>query len=642
MISRPFSPEELVAAYLADPLRRPRQELPWAGCDVQVVLKVLRENKVPLLSIGQCADARALLESPPVQAAIRAEAEELAGLRAEYRKVKETLASEGIADAMIKSVGRAPSFPYKSDNLDVLYRMQHVERIKAVLRDLGYVELKNVDEPHKYLFRKFHAGRSISAIHLHAHVGWMVSFLDEEALWQRCRTSEDDPLVTVPAAEDALLTTLAHYFYEDKRIALLDVLKFAHCLRRGVNWDEVYRVATWRGWRDGLNVSLLLCAYQERALYGETLAPLPRLEQAWDELPTWARSRLERRLGQGALSPASFSEEPKGGPPLKGDLQGLQGEHRLQASEIGLHQLPLRISFVFSKIFFYAKLVRDPTRSARRRLRDLAVHTGYGTKLRLHIHSQPAMLVTFSGVDGCGKTTQAEALQSAFETCLIRANRVWSRGGSSSWLGVLTRWSKRHSSLESDQAAQSTSDKVLARQERFQSTWIRWGWSWLTAIELLWQYFWHVRIPLRMGRVVICDRYVYDALADWAAYFGEPRVEPEGPPLKGDLQGLQGEQRLAARVLRWLCPRPHIAYWLDAPADVVQSRSADRLPKSFLEAQGAAYAHFASQFGLRRADGTTDKEDVSDQVVYEVLTSYFGDYHTLINQLFLKNPGQWR
>lgn len=114
-------------------------------------------------------------------------------VRAEYREVKDALDSEGIAGAMIKSVGLAPSFPYRSDNLDVLYRPENVERIRAILCNLGYFELKNVEEPHKYLFRKFHAGRSVSAIHLHAHVGWMVSFLDEEALWQRCQVSRTIP-----------------------------------------------------------------------------------------------------------------------------------------------------------------------------------------------------------------------------------------------------------------------------------------------------------------------------------------------------------------------------------------------------------------------------------------------------------------
>jgi dTMP kinase len=148
----------------------------------------------------------------------------------------------------------------------------------------------------------------------------------------------------------------------------------------------------------------------------------------------------------------------------------------------------------------------------------------------------------------------------------------------------------------------------------------------LTALELLLQYARHVTLPLILGRVVICDRYIYDALADWAAYFGETAVE----------------QRLAARVLRWLTPRPHISYWLDTPADMAQSRSAEPLPSDFLEAQTEVYRRMALQFGMQRVDGSQGAGETSDAIVYQVLSGYFSDYHTLLNTLFLKNPGQWR
>ncbi len=598
---RHFSPEELCAAYLADPLRVSQRELPWSACDVQTVLRILRKNKVPLVSLAESEGGPRLLSDPLFRAARRAEGGELESLRAEYKLVKEALAAEGIKDVMIKSVGLAPSFPYRSDNLDLLYRPHDVERVRAVLCELGYVELKNVEEPLKCLFRRFHAGRSISAIHVHEHVGWMVSFLDEETLWKRCRVADDDPLVIVPAPEDALVTTLAHYFYEDKRVALLDVIKYAHCLRRGVEWDEVYRIATWRGWRDGLNVSLLLCAYQERALYGESLVPLAILERAWHALPAWTRARLERYLGPGALT-ALCSREWNDG-------------------EAGVREMPLRIPFVFSKILFYGKLVRDPTRSTVRKLKDLAVHTGNGTKLRLHIHSQPAMLVTFSGMDGCGKTTQAKALQAAFETCHLQASYVWSRGGSSRLVGLFTRF---RGDVACYVSTKTTEVKVRSRQQRFRLPWIRWGWSWLTAIELLLRYMRRVTLPLLRGRVVICDRYVYDALAEWAAYFDETSIE----------------RRLAAKILRVLSLRPRVAYWLDVSPETARSRSPDGMPASFLAAQSAAYQRLTHLYGLQRVDASHDWEQISDNVVYQVLSTYFADYHTLINGLFLKNPGQ--
>lgn len=608
MISSAFSPNEIIAAYLSDPLRVPAQALPWLKSDVQQVVQVLQRNKVPLLSIAASEENKYVVDEPAFRTARCDEERLLDGLRVEYMDVKEALASEGVSDVMIKSVGLAPSFPYRSDNLDVLYKPEDVEVVRRVLQSMGYVELKNVEEPLKYLFRKFHSGHSVSAIHLHAQVGWMVSFLDEDALRERCAMSDDDPLVMVPAAEDALLTTLAHYFYEDKRVALLDVIKLTHCLRRGVDWDEVYRVATWRGWRDGLSVSLLLCAYQECALYGASLVPPTILKRALSELPGWTQRLLERRLGDGVLESLGHGAMVEG------------AEAR--------RDLPLRIPFAFSKFFFYSKLLRDPTRSRRRKLKDLAVHTANGTKLRLRIHSQPRMLVTLSGVDGSGKTTQAKMLQSAFEVCHLRVHSLWSRGGSAPWLQLFTRWAR--GTAEADCQLERTSEehslrKMRARQGRFRSPLARWGWSWLTAIELLLRYTRRVTLPLVMGRVVICDRYIYDAFADWAAYFDE-----------------RAEQCGAARLLRLLSPRPQIAYWLQIPTHVAQSRSTAWLLESFLDSQTTAYERMAAPYGLCRVEGSRDQEELADELVHQVLGRYFARYRTAINHVFLKNPGQWR
>ncbi|MGQ9492132.1 MAG: nucleotidyltransferase family protein [Anaerolineae bacterium] len=605
-VSLHLTNEEICAAYLADPLRTPGQEIPWTTCNAETVLKILRRNKVPLVGLSEPGVGPTWIGDPLFLDARQEEMSALAKLRAEYRLVKEELISLGICDVMIKSVGLAPSFPYKSDNLDLLYKVQDTEKVRATLIRLGYVELRNVEEPHKYLFRKFHAGCSISAIHVHEHVGWMVSFLDEEALWQRCGTAPDDPLVTTPSTEDALLITLAHCFYEDKRVTLLDVRKFAHCLRQGVDWAEVYRVATWRGWRDGLNVALLLFAYYERVLYGETLVPLPILQRAWHEIPVWARSFLKCYLGAAAIQ--------------------VLGEGK-QDMRVGLVQVPLHIPFLFSKVFFYTKLMRDPTRGAARKLKDIALHTGYGTKLRLHIRSQPAMLVTFSGVDGCGKTTQAKALQSAFDTCHIQAKYVWNRGGSASWLRFFTRWAKYGMQNTYREVAPSAEAKVRIRQQRFRSFWLRWGWAWLTTVELLLRYIRQVALPLLGGQVVICDRYLYDTLADWAAYFDEPAVE----------------KRWAARALCLLSPRPRIAYWIDVPSKVAQARATDKAPGEFISVQCAAYQRLAQLYELHRLEGSHRTwPEISDGVVYEVLSAYFAQYRTFINCLFLKNPGQWR
>jgi dTMP kinase len=147
----------------------------------------------------------------------------------------------------------------------------------------------------------------------------------------------------------------------------------------------------------------------------------------------------------------------------------------------------------------------------------------------------------------------------------------------------------------------------------------------LTAVELLLHYARSVTLPLVLGRVVICDRYIYDAFADWAAYFGE-RAERSG----------------AARLLRLLSPRPELAYWLQVPTHLAQSRSTDLLLESFVDSQTAAYERMTREHGLRRVEGSRDEEELADELAYQVLGRYFDRYRTVLNQVFLKNPGQWR
>ncbi|HNT05840.1 MAG TPA: hypothetical protein PKJ21_06660, partial [Anaerolineae bacterium] len=369
-------------------------------------------------------------------------------------------------------------------------------------------------------------------------------------------------------------------------------------------WGEAMRVTQFRGWRDSFFAALLILAYAERLLFGNSLVPNEVLDRARRGVPPWSRSWLQAHAG---LAGSVLSEESDLSQPAV---------------------LPLRIPFWFSKAFSLAKLVRDPSRSPSRRIRDVVTHLSYGVKLRLHIHSQPSMLITISGVDGCGKTTQARALQSAFQICHLKADYVWYRGGSAGWLATLLRWLRPR---RRDATPSSTEERVLARQRQFRSPWRRRAWSWLTAIELLARYTWSVSLPLWTGKVVICDRYVDDTLADWSAYFADESAD----------------RSLPARLLRWLTPTPGLSYWLDVPASVAQERSSDGLPTQFLEALSAAYQRQSQsgtrgQRALQRMDGTASWEDISQRIAHEVLTMYFANYHTVLNSLFSKNPGQWR
>ncbi|MGC8827801.1 MAG: nucleotidyltransferase family protein, partial [Anaerolineae bacterium] len=380
-------------AHAVAPARPPAEELtPPDDEDIVGLPAFWRRNKVPILTLVHAAPAHEWWSVPAVAAALHVEEESFARQRAEFELVRQAWAEEGISAVFIKAAGLLPSFPHTSDNLDVFIPPAKEDMARRLLRQLGYVELRSIEEPHKYLFKRFRFGEEVCAVHLHLRLEWSVSFLHEERVWERRRPAPDDAGLFIPSLEDALLITLAHALYENKCLKLGDVLRVSAFLgQEPLDWEYIWGTARSKGWEAGLAFALLAYDKLERELYA---APA---------LPVEQRQRAERAL--------------------QGIWQRPAREHLA-----GPAQFPLPVRFAFSKGLFFAKMLSDENVPWPARLADAGTHLVTGTKLKLHLHSQPAMLVAISGVDGSGKTTQARALAHAFARCGLRARYVWGRG----------------------------------------------------------------------------------------------------------------------------------------------------------------------------------------------------------------------
>ena len=575
---------------------------PLEGPEVGILLDLLRRNKVPLLSLNPHT-AEQFLSEPWVMEAVEEDRALWRRLRGEYALAQDALEEAGIRGVFIKSVGLAPSFPYKSDNLDLLVPRDQGWRARDSLHRIGYVELTNLDERGvKLLLRKFHVGREVCSIHLHMHVGWWVSFLDEQKLISRAGPSPDDAIVWIPSAEDGALVNMAHSFYENKEISLSDLQKVEWCWLwrgagaedralsgpEGMNWDYMRDVAVRKGWLDGLHFCLLLYDDLERRLHGCSLVPSRLREEALSGLARWQRGYLESLYGR----PLSF---------------------------------PLPLSFAFSKRMFYEKIRRDRTTSTFRKIGDVVGHTARGTHLKLGVRSQPPMLVALSGMDGSGKTAQAEALRDAFRSCAIRVRCVWSRASSSPFTDLFIRWGKRILRRGNAAARRISDVEVLqSRRAMLRSPLVRWAWQWVVVLDLLVRYWLRVGWPLLRGEVVIADRYVDDALADLAVHLGWQYPE----------------RTAAGRVLRMLSPRPYMTYILDLPAEMAAARMAGEKRESVehLRQLGAIYQRLAQGAHVVEVDAQRPLEDIADWVVHRTLTRYFDRYWTMVNALFAANP----
>ena len=159
------------------------------------------------------------------------------------------------------------------------------------------------------------------------------------------------------------------------------------------------------------------------------------------------------------------------------------------------------------------------------------------------------VLVSVSGVDLAGKTTQLELLERWLMAEGLRATRLWHRPGYSPALDGLRRAVRRIRPSALPPPGPSAS-----RAEVFQRPSVRAAWITMALADSVAHYGLRVRAALRCHDVVLCDRYVADAVLDFRFRFGERAAD------------------LMRRTLHPVAPIPHAALLLVLSWDEVLRR----------------------------------------------------------------------
>ncbi len=559
--------------------------------DPAAVVRWCQRNKYPLVALAANAPAW-LREAAPFRDVLATEQASYDLQRSEYVLVRDAWLARGIPCLMIKSAGNAPSFPHTSDNIDILVPPAQGEAARDTLRQRGYVELRHIEEPQKYLFRRFVAGQSVSAIHVHEQVGWLVGFMDEAALWSRMGPSADDPEVNIPSPEDAILINLAHACYENKLLRFNDILRVRHALRaRGATFDWTYleRVAISRGWLAGLAFMFLVYDQLERAFFGDA------------QLPEAQRMRFALLAADDRYTRTRLAE-----------LRALP-----------TLDLPLDLSYKYCKWLYYRKILGDPQLSRARRWADVATTLRHGVRLKAGIRPQPGMAIAVSGPDGSGKTTHAQALVETLRFCGIKTDYVWNRGGSTGLLKGVSRLRRRLPG-QASLAAAPREDGVTRRRRQLGNPAVRFAWSWLVAFDQVATYLWRVQLPARLGRVVVADRYAYDTAVEMDATL--PRDDRWS--------------RLAIRAMLRVVPRPHAAFVLAVPQAVAAERRQDEVWAADAEEERGRYRELAATERLRVVPNDGTFATANDALFRAVMIDYMAGFGTPLNAVFGCNPDQ--
>jgi thymidylate kinase len=185
-----------------------------------------------------------------------------------------------------------------------------------------------------------------------------------------------------------------------------------------------------------------------------------------------------------------------------------------------------------------------------------------------------SIFVSFSGIDGAGKSTQIENLASRLRQDGLRVHVVRFWDDIARLKGI--RESSGYKIFKGDKGVGSPEAPIHRRDKNVQS-------GWMTGVRLFLYLVDAVSLRLKVKKVlasgfdlVIFDRYTYDELANL---------------------NLQNSLiRVYVRMIMTLVPRPHVSYLLDA--DPVQARARKpEYPLEFVRSNREAYLRLAMLVG---------------------------------------------
>jgi thymidylate kinase len=216
-------------------------------------------------------------------------------------------------------------------------------------------------------------------------------------------------------------------------------------------------------------------------------------------------------------------------------------------------------------------------------------------------------VVSLSGVDGSGKSTQVAALRETLGDLGVATELGWRPVGHGIGVRLVRRSVKR---LAGDRPARGPGKppaeaapalgwdpNPVSRRLRERSAALTAAWAAYVAVSTAATYR-RAELRCRVSRkALICDRSALDTAAHLVFQYGKRR-----------------RPTLAIRLADLITPRPDVAFHLDVPVDVARSRKPLQYTAEQLERLSDLYACERARLGIARLDGTCPPDQLAETI----------------------------
>ena len=210
-------------------------------------------------------------------------------------------------------------------------------------------------------------------------------------------------------------------------------------------------------------------------------------------------------------------------------------------------------------------------------------------------------VIALSGIDGSGKSSQAELLRETLERLGFDASVEWTPFGQNAWLDLLAAPVKRVLKRTRRYAAAEPRETGLERTSgtalRERNAAVNYVWSAVVTLANGLAQLQTIARHTRNGRVVVYDRYALDSTVQLRFRYGS-----------------NGKFSLHRSLIGLLAPKPVASFYLDIPPETSLARKNDRWTLSDLEQQTRLYREEVARNGALRLDGLRPRDDLAAEI----------------------------